>query len=160
MACATLKRSLEFDPVHSHGRPSKRRRCVPMCVSPPATTATPASTAKPQNASSFGEIAAKMTPGKELIYTPLAQFLPVSLYSRPSFARVFSLSFHAIYSFANSLFPPHLVLPIIALVYAFPPREREARARKKEREKKKKKRGRRAPFAQTYIYTQHIHTDP
>ncbi|OXU27727.1 hypothetical protein TSAR_015391 [Trichomalopsis sarcophagae] len=51
MACATLKRSLEFDPVHSHGRPSKRRRCVPIASKPPS-------------ASSFGEIAAKMTPEK------------------------------------------------------------------------------------------------
>jgi len=30
MACVTLKRSLDFDPLHSPSRPIKRRRCVPM----------------------------------------------------------------------------------------------------------------------------------
>lgn len=61
MACATLKRSLEFDPVHSHGRPSKRRRCVPMCVSPGSSSQ---SIAKSQNPSPFGEITQKLTPEK------------------------------------------------------------------------------------------------
>ncbi|XP_011300516.1 akirin-2 [Fopius arisanus] len=60
MACATLKRSLEFDPVHSHGRPSKRRRCVPMCVSPGTSSQSP----RQQNPSPFGEVAAKLTPEK------------------------------------------------------------------------------------------------
>lgn len=38
MACATLKRSLEFDPLHSptHQRSPKRRRCMPMTISPTA----------------------------------------------------------------------------------------------------------------------------
>lgn len=61
MACATLKRSLEFDPVHSHGRPSKRRRCVPMCVSPGTSTQA---NSRPQNPSPFGEVAHKLTPEK------------------------------------------------------------------------------------------------
>ncbi|XP_058803054.1 akirin-2 [Phymastichus coffea] len=56
MACATLKRSLEFDPVHSHGRPNKRRRCIPVNVSPTATSSKPPS--------SFGDIANKLTPEK------------------------------------------------------------------------------------------------
>ena len=30
MACVTLKRSLDFDPLHSPSRPQKRRRCVPL----------------------------------------------------------------------------------------------------------------------------------
>ncbi|KAF7395779.1 hypothetical protein HZH68_009829 [Vespula germanica] len=60
MACATLKRSLEFDPVHSHGRPSKRRRCVPMCVSP-GTSAQ--NNPGPQNPSPFGDVTHKLTPG-------------------------------------------------------------------------------------------------
>jgi len=30
MACVTLKRSLDFDPLHSPSRPNKRRRCVPL----------------------------------------------------------------------------------------------------------------------------------
>lgn len=34
MACVTLKRSLDFDPLHSPSRPIKRRRCVPMGCSP------------------------------------------------------------------------------------------------------------------------------
>jgi len=33
MACATLKRSLDLDPLHSP-RPTKRRRCIPMGASP------------------------------------------------------------------------------------------------------------------------------
>ncbi|XP_035743484.1 akirin-2-like [Vespa mandarinia] len=61
MACATLKRSLEFDPVHSHGRPSKRRRCVPMCVSPGTSAQNnPGS----QNPSPFGDVTHKLTPEK------------------------------------------------------------------------------------------------
>jgi hypothetical protein len=56
MACATLKRTLDFDPVHNHGRPSKRRRCVPMCMSPNAPP-----TKQP---SPFGEVCPKLTPGK------------------------------------------------------------------------------------------------
>jgi len=35
MACVTLKRSLDFDPLHSPSRPTKRRRCVPLhCTTP------------------------------------------------------------------------------------------------------------------------------
>jgi len=34
MACVTLKRSLDFDPLHSPSRPTKRRRCVPLQCSP------------------------------------------------------------------------------------------------------------------------------
>lgn len=30
MACVTLKRSLDFDPLHSPTRPIKRRRCLPL----------------------------------------------------------------------------------------------------------------------------------
>jgi len=37
MACVTLKRSLDFDPLHSPSRPNKRRRCVPMHTSPHCT---------------------------------------------------------------------------------------------------------------------------
>lgn len=37
MACVTLKRSLDFDPLHSPSRPNKRRRCVPMTTSPHCT---------------------------------------------------------------------------------------------------------------------------
>lgn len=34
MACVTLKRSMDFDPLHSPNRPTKRRRCVPMHCTP------------------------------------------------------------------------------------------------------------------------------
>lgn len=46
MACATLKRSLDFDPVHN-GRQSKRRRCSPLCVSPKASPSKPVEEQKP-----------------------------------------------------------------------------------------------------------------
>lgn len=59
MACATLKRSLDFDPVHSHGRPSKRQRCVPMCVSP---SSSPPTTRNDSSPSPFADICPKMTP--------------------------------------------------------------------------------------------------
>ncbi|XP_071455650.1 akirin-2 [Hetaerina americana] len=59
MACATLKRTLDFDPVHN-GRPSKRRRCVPMCVSPK----TPPTRQHEINPSPFGQVSPKLTPEK------------------------------------------------------------------------------------------------
>jgi len=34
MACATLKRTLDWDSVLGGGRPAKRRRCAPLCTSP------------------------------------------------------------------------------------------------------------------------------
>jgi len=34
MACATLKRTLDWDSVLGGGRPAKRRRCAPFCTSP------------------------------------------------------------------------------------------------------------------------------
>lgn len=79
MACATLKRSLEFDPVHSHGRPSKRRRCVPMCVSPGTSSQA---NSRPQNPSPFGEITHKLTPGN---YYKLRPFLLFVFFLFPSF---------------------------------------------------------------------------
>ena len=63
MACATLKRSLEFDPVHSHGRPNKRRRCgVPMCVSP--SSSSPSSPPNSHKHSLFADPNTKLTSGK------------------------------------------------------------------------------------------------
>lgn len=63
MACVTLKRSLEFDPLH-HGsctpRPHKRRRCVPMCVSPQSAAAASARHSEPQ--SPFQEVTPTLTP--------------------------------------------------------------------------------------------------
>lgn len=34
MACATLKRTFDWDSVLGGGRPAKRRRCAPFCTSP------------------------------------------------------------------------------------------------------------------------------
>ena len=60
MACgATLKRSLDFDPLHSPGQtPPKRRRCLPMTLLP----STP-----PRHApvSQFAEMAPKLTSGNQ-----------------------------------------------------------------------------------------------
>ncbi|XP_045129264.1 akirin-2-like [Portunus trituberculatus] len=63
MACVTLKRSLEFDPLH-HGsctpRPHKRRRCMPMCVSPQSAAAATARHTESQ--SPFSEVTPTLTP--------------------------------------------------------------------------------------------------
>ncbi|XP_064595091.1 akirin-2-like [Liolophura sinensis] len=58
MACgATLKRSYEFDPLHSPSQASpKRRRCMPMTLSP----STPP-TKQHQNPSPFGDVTPKFT---------------------------------------------------------------------------------------------------
>ena len=62
MACATLKRSLGFDPLHHSPsqRSPKRRRCMPMTISPTA----PPTKQHQTNASPFGEVAPKFTNGE------------------------------------------------------------------------------------------------
>nr|ALR87018.1 subolesin [Hyalomma anatolicum] len=56
MACATLKRTHDWDPLHSpNGRSPKRRRCMPL--SPPA----PPTRAHQMNPSPFGGVPPKMT---------------------------------------------------------------------------------------------------
>jgi len=47
MACVTLKRSLDFDPLHSPSRPQKRRRCVPLHNPHCTPEKTPAATSTP-----------------------------------------------------------------------------------------------------------------
>lgn len=54
MACVTLKRSLDFDPLHSPSRPQKRRRCVPMHCTP-EKQAGAGSSMTPSNPSPFKE---------------------------------------------------------------------------------------------------------
>lgn len=69
MACAaTLKRSLEFDPVHSpsHGS-AKRRRCMPMTL----TSKTPPTKFHQQSQSPFSGVAPKLT--SEQIAASIAQ---------------------------------------------------------------------------------------
>lgn len=66
MACGatlTLKRNLEFDPIHSPGQTTpKRRRCMPMTMSP----STPPTKQHQVNPSPFGEVGQKLTSGKKL----------------------------------------------------------------------------------------------
>lgn len=57
MACITLKRTLEFDPVHSPpGRSPKRRRCNPIHV-----VSTPPTKFHEVNPSPFSEVTPKLT---------------------------------------------------------------------------------------------------
>lgn len=80
MACATLKRSLDFDPVHGHGRPAKRQRCIPMCVSP--SSSPPTTRNESCSPSPFSDICPKLTPGlygvlyRECIVTVLVNTKP------------------------------------------------------------------------------------
>lgn len=105
MACATLKRSLEFDPVHSHDRPSKRRRCMPMsCASPGASASSPRSAPLQQKSSPFGEIASKLTPGNYTAgYGHFFLSLFVALVAVPSYLSL---------SLPLSLLPPCLPLAL------------------------------------------------
>lgn len=56
MACATLKRSLDFDPLHTSPRSPKRRRCIPMTQSP----LTPPTKIHQVNPSPFGNVSPKV----------------------------------------------------------------------------------------------------
>nr|AGI44591.1 subolesin [Ixodes scapularis] len=59
MACATLKRTHDWDPLHSPtGRSPKRRRCMPLSVT---QAATPPTRAHQINPSPFGEVPPKLT---------------------------------------------------------------------------------------------------
>ncbi|XP_065201578.1 akirin isoform X1 [Planococcus citri] len=59
MACATLKRSLDFDPVHTHVNPTKRQRCAPMVISP---SSSPPSSRNEHSNSVFSGVCPKMSP--------------------------------------------------------------------------------------------------
>lgn len=53
-----MKRSLEFDPIHSPGQTTpKRRRCMPMTLSP----STPPTKQHQMNPSPFGDVSRKIT---------------------------------------------------------------------------------------------------
>lgn len=57
MACATLKRSCEWDPLHSpNGRSAKRRRCTPVVISPSTVSKSQAVEPSP-----FQEVSPKLT---------------------------------------------------------------------------------------------------
>jgi len=59
MACATLKRTHEFDPLHSpNQRSPKRRRCMPITMS----QNTPPTKSHELNPSPFGDVSPKLTP--------------------------------------------------------------------------------------------------
>lgn len=58
MACATLKRTCDWDPLHTiNGKPPKRRRCVPMTISP----VTPPTRIHEIHPSPFGDVSPKLT---------------------------------------------------------------------------------------------------
>lgn len=59
MACATLKRSLDFDPVHTHVNPTKRQRCAPMVISP---SSSPPGIRSDSSNSAFSGVCPKMSP--------------------------------------------------------------------------------------------------
>ncbi|CAH1183101.1 unnamed protein product [Phaedon cochleariae] len=70
MACATLKRSLDWEPVLG-GRPAKRRRCVPFCSSPthgglgspgPSTSSSPSGSTSPKSSVFPDVLNKKLTP--------------------------------------------------------------------------------------------------
>ncbi|XP_054753292.1 akirin-2-like [Lytechinus pictus] len=58
MACATLKRTLDFDPLHSPGTSPKRRRCSPII-----TPSTPTSRNSLQQ-SPFSPVTPRISPGQ------------------------------------------------------------------------------------------------
>ncbi|XP_071502747.1 akirin-2-like [Diadema setosum] len=58
MACATLKRTLDFDPLHSPGTSPKRRRCSPII-----TPSTPSSKPSLQQ-SPFSPVTPRISPGQ------------------------------------------------------------------------------------------------
>jgi len=62
MACVTLKRSLDFDPLHSPSRPTKRRRCVPLHCTPEKSRQEEVIPAQSQQPSVFREN--KLTPAE------------------------------------------------------------------------------------------------
>lgn len=74
MACATLKRSLDWEPVLG-GRPAKRRRCIPFCASPshhkdrqsPSQTSSPSTSTTPTKSVFPDVVSKKLTPGKYLV---------------------------------------------------------------------------------------------
>ncbi|XP_050516943.1 akirin [Diabrotica virgifera virgifera] len=72
MACATLKRSLDWEPVLG-GRPAKRRRCVPFCSSPtqsgigsPGPSSSPTGSSSPKS-SVFPDVLSKTLTPENLI---------------------------------------------------------------------------------------------
>lgn len=70
MACATLKRSLDWEPVLG-ARPAKRRKCVPFCSSPtqremgsPGTSTNSMGAQSPKNSVFPDVLSRKLTPGR------------------------------------------------------------------------------------------------
>ncbi|XP_022913558.1 akirin [Onthophagus taurus] len=66
MACATLKRSLDWEPVLGT-RPAKRRRCIPFCASPShkqstSQTSSPSSSTTPSKSIFPDVVSKKFTP--------------------------------------------------------------------------------------------------
>ncbi|KAJ8967823.1 hypothetical protein NQ314_002615 [Rhamnusium bicolor] len=81
MACATLKRSLDWEPVLG-GRPAKRRRCIPFCASPTqkdrgsaSTSNSPMGSSSPKTSVFPDVLSKKLTPvGMVVIKLVLLEF--------------------------------------------------------------------------------------
>lgn len=85
MACATLKRSLDFEPPMC--RPTKRQRCTPMSISP---SSSPPNSSRSEYVSPHfgGDVVPKITAGKsngnrhQLMLPPLRQHYVAELTTR------------------------------------------------------------------------------
>jgi hypothetical protein len=96
MACATLKRSLDFDPVHN-GRQTKRQRCSPLqCVSPKPSTSS-SNVEEPVKTPSIFE------QGTPALRTGTQNFFP---HYYNSYDRI-RLHEHALFNVAHSKFRSH-----------------------------------------------------
>lgn len=80
MACATLKRSLDWEPVLG-ARPAKRRRCIPFCASPnhhkdrqsPTLTSSPSTSTTPTK-SVFPDVVSEKFKSENMAANLRAQF--------------------------------------------------------------------------------------
>jgi len=97
MACATLKRSLDFDPVHNHVNPTKRQRCAPMVISP---SSSPPASRNEVSHSVFSGVCPRMSPGEyrsfeieNSCYYFMKRFLSYTTYQWQSHERIDPRSF-------------------------------------------------------------------
>lgn len=93
MACgATLKRSLEFDPLHSPSQNTpKRRRCMPMTLSP----STPPTRPEQTEPSPFDNVLPKLTQGK-ILGSHLCYFITIHAANVPCRRSIYFFFFRLI----------------------------------------------------------------
>lgn len=65
MACATLKRSLDWESLN-HQRPTKRRRCLPFATGSSSPTPSKVVESTPSPFAEVSALTPKLTPGKNL----------------------------------------------------------------------------------------------